>query len=506
MPPHETALRAHHQDPLAPAMEPVLALERVTKRWPGAPAPVLEEVDLELAPGSATRLTGGNGVGKTTLLRIAAGLIAPDQGEVGSGGSDPWRRRREFQARVSYMPAGSVGLYARLTPRMHLEYQAGLSLLPRRARGAAVERELRRFALAPIARRRTDRLSMGQRQRVRLAMAMLPGPRVVLLDEPLTSLDDEAAELLDGRARRAAGGWRGRALVLSAGGRPGDPGGSQAGVARGARVERVSAGAYASAAGAVLRRDLRLYLSYPGRFPMRVLTAVFSLALFHYISQLVAVDQFSDPEDYFAFVVVGLVILEVLQATLGVGVALRQELLTGNFERVVLSPFGPVPGIAAMALLPLLLAFVLALVMLGAGALLFDLPVSWSQAPLAVPVALLGSSAFAALGLLFAAVVVLFKQATSAAAFFVAIISLLSGVYFPVALLPGWAEWLSGVLPFKPTVDLLRHLLLDTPMVGSVGAALAKLAGFVAVLTPLSLLALRAALRHTQRRGTIAEY
>ena len=271
-------------------------------------------------------------------------------------------------------------------------------------------------------------------------------------------------------------------------------------------MERVSAGAYVSAAGAVLRRDLRIYLSYPGRFPMRVLTAVFSLALFHYISQLVAVEQFSDPEDYFAFVVVGLVILEVLQATLGVGVALRQELLTGNFERLVLSPFGPVPGIAAMALLPLLLAFVLALVMLAAGALLFDLPVSWSQAPLAVPVALLGSSAFAALGLLFAAVVVLFKQATSAAAFFVAIISLLSGVYFPVALLPGWAEWLSGVLPFKPTVDLLRHLLLDTPMVGSAGAALAKLAGFVAVLTPLALLALRAALRHTQRRGTIAEY
>jgi ABC-type multidrug transport system ATPase subunit len=177
-------------------MEPVLALERVTKRWPGAPGPVLADVDLELAPGSATRLTGGNGVGKTTLLRIAAGLIAPDQGQVGSGGSDPWRGRREFQTRVSYMSAGSVGLYARLTPRMHLEYQARLALLPRGAREAAVDRELRRFALTPIARRRTDRLSMGQRQRLRLAMAMVQGPRVVLLDEPLTSLDDEGADLL----------------------------------------------------------------------------------------------------------------------------------------------------------------------------------------------------------------------------------------------------------------------------------------------------------------------
>jgi ABC-2 type transport system permease protein len=271
-------------------------------------------------------------------------------------------------------------------------------------------------------------------------------------------------------------------------------------------VDRVSPGAYTSAAGAVLRRDLQLYLSYPARFPMRVLTAVFSLALFHYISQLVAVERFSDPEDYFAFVVVGLVILEVLQATLGVAGALRQELLTGNFERVVLSPFGPVPAIAAMALLPLLLAFVLALVMLGAGALFFDLPVRWSQAPLALPVALLGSAAFAALGLLFAAVVVVFKQATSAATFFVALVSLFSGVYFPVALLPGWAESVSGVEPFRPTVDLLRHLLLDTPMSGSMGAALARLGAFVVVLAPLSVLALRVAIRHTQRSGTIAEY
>ena len=94
------------------------------------------------------------------------------------------------------MPAGSVGLYARLTPRMHLEYQAGLSLLSRRARGAAVERELRRFALGPIARRRTDRLSMGQRQRVRLATTFLHSPRVVLLDEPDSSLDDDAIALL----------------------------------------------------------------------------------------------------------------------------------------------------------------------------------------------------------------------------------------------------------------------------------------------------------------------
>lgn len=178
----------------------------------------------------------------------------------------------------------------------------------------------------------------------------------------------------------------------------------------------------------------------------------------------------------------------------------------GTFERLVLSPFGPVLAIFSMAVLPLMLAFVLAIVTLGAGALLFDLPVRWSQAPLAMPVALLGSCAFTALGLGFSAIVIVFKQATSLAAFVVAAISLVSGVYFPVALLPGWAEWVAGVEPFKPTVDLLRHLLLDTPMSGSTAGALGKLGAFVLVLTPLATFVLVRALRLTQRRGTIAEY
>jgi ABC-type polysaccharide/polyol phosphate export permease len=268
----------------------------------------------------------------------------------------------------------------------------------------------------------------------------------------------------------------------------------------------MSVGVLAAATTGVVQRDLRVYLSYPFRFPVRVLTAVFTLVLFHYISRLVAVDRFASPEDYFAFVVVGLVILEVLQATLGVAIAVRQELLTGSFERLVLSPFGAVSAVAAMTLLPLLLAFVLALVMLGTAALFFDLPLRWSGVPLAVPVAFLGSAAFAAIGLGFSALVVVFKQATSAVTFVVAGVSLLSGVYFPIALLPGWAEALAEIQPFGPTIELLRHLLLGTDLTESTALALGKLAGFVLVLAPLAALALTLGLRHTRRRGTIAEY
>jgi ABC-type multidrug transport system ATPase subunit len=173
-----------------------LTLTALSKRWPRTVSPVLDEVTLSLAPGTATRLTGRNGAGKTTLLRIAAGLIRADSGSVGAFGLDPFTARREFQSRVGYLSAGSGALYARLTPRDHLELQAALALLPRRARTAAVEQELDRFSLHDLASRRTDRLSMGQRQRLRVALTLLGDRDLLLLDEPQTSLDDEGAELL----------------------------------------------------------------------------------------------------------------------------------------------------------------------------------------------------------------------------------------------------------------------------------------------------------------------
>ena len=176
--------------------EPLLALQGIEKRWPRVAAPVLAGVDLELPAGSLAFIGGPNGAGKTTLLRIAAGLFAADSGTVRLGGLDPARDRRAFQSRVGFLAAGTSSLYARLTVAAHLRLWSRLALLPRgRARRAMVV-TAERFCLEELLDRRVDRLSMGQRQRVRLAMAFLHEPDVVLLDEPLTSLDDEGERLL----------------------------------------------------------------------------------------------------------------------------------------------------------------------------------------------------------------------------------------------------------------------------------------------------------------------
>ena len=173
-----------------------LELDRLVKRWPDAP-PVLDGVSLSLRRGTAISIAGRNGAGKTTLLRVASGLIAPESGSVRLCGLDPERDRCAFQRRTGFLSAGNSGLYARLTAAQHLELWARLALLPRTDRAPAIARVREQFALDALVDKRVDRLSMGQRQRLRLAMAFLHDPTVVLLDEPVTSLDEEGIALVE---------------------------------------------------------------------------------------------------------------------------------------------------------------------------------------------------------------------------------------------------------------------------------------------------------------------
>ncbi len=174
--------------PAADHTQAALALHGVGKRF--GEVSVLDGLELELAPGEVALIEGRNGVGKTTLLRIAAGIITADRGLVNAYGLSPERDARAYRRALGLLSAGDRGLYARLKVRQNLEFWAAVAFVPRAQRGAAIDRVIDRFSLEELARRRADRLSLGQRQRVRLAMAFLHDPRLVLLDEPTTSLDE----------------------------------------------------------------------------------------------------------------------------------------------------------------------------------------------------------------------------------------------------------------------------------------------------------------------------
>lgn len=182
------------QEP-GPAAAP-LRLCGLSKRWRKDLPLVLDDLHLTLEPGTTTWVGGRNGVGKTTMLRVAAGLIDPDSGRAEVWGITARENHNRYQRLVSFLPAGDRGLYARLTVRKQLEFCARISMTPRDRFRQTVDDAIETFDLGELADRRVDRMSMGQRQRLRMAMTFLPRPEVVLLDEPLTSLDEEGGALL----------------------------------------------------------------------------------------------------------------------------------------------------------------------------------------------------------------------------------------------------------------------------------------------------------------------
>lgn len=265
--------------------------------------------------------------------------------------------------------------------------------------------------------------------------------------------------------------------------------------------------AYSGGALAVVRRDALIFWSYRLRVVSEAFSTLFSLAMFFYVSRLVNVETFREPGDYYSFVVIGLIVLAVMSSTLvGLPMTIRQELVAGTFERLLVSPLGAVAGIVSMTVFPFLNALILGLLTLVAAAVFFDLSVEWATVPFSVPVAALAAFAFAPFAILVSATVLAAKQAGSAAAFVVSGISLVAGFFFPVALLPDWIQWASEVQPFTPALDLMRHLLVGTPLSEPAGEAVVKLLLFAAVLLPASVIPLRAAIRLGRRRGTIIEY
>lgn len=179
----------------------------MAKRWPRQPRPVLDGVDLELRPGELVHVAGRNGAGKTTLLRVICGLLDADAGHVRVHGRDAVADRPHVRRTISYLSAGSLSVYTRLTVRQHFALWARLTHVPGPLRAERIAGLLTTLDLGALAGRRLDRVSAGQRQRVRIGLAFLAPGDVLLLDEPLTSLDEDGSARVHAllTARLAAG-------------------------------------------------------------------------------------------------------------------------------------------------------------------------------------------------------------------------------------------------------------------------------------------------------------
>lgn len=118
-----------------------------------------------------------------------------DAGQLRIGGLAP-RDGLAYRRQIGLASAGNTGLYSRLTVSEHLGFAARLNLIARRARDERIGRVTEDFGLADMLHAPAHRMSMGQRQRLRLSLAFLHQPLVVLLDEPAVSLDDQGRDQL----------------------------------------------------------------------------------------------------------------------------------------------------------------------------------------------------------------------------------------------------------------------------------------------------------------------
>ena len=261
------------------------------------------------------------------------------------------------------------------------------------------------------------------------------------------------------------------------------------------------------AARAILRRDWTVFASYRTHMITQLGGSLFTLAMMRFVSQLIHVRQFPTSNSYFGYVVVGVTILHILTSTLSTPAgSIRQELIAGTFERMILSPIGPIIGILSTLIFPLVMALVMSTATLALAGGLFGMPLHWATAPLALPVAILGALAFVPFGIAIAAATVAFKQAPQATNFIIAGVSLLAGCYFPISYLPHWIRWTANVQPFTPSVELMRNLLVGTPLTHPAWLDLAIITGFATALLPLSIWTLATAIQWGRKRGTITEY
>ncbi len=174
--------------------------------------PVLRGLDLEVARGEFVTLLGPNGSGKSTLLRILGALARPTSGTVKIGGwllPDEAGYVRAQLGVVSHMTL----LYDTLTAEENLLFFARLYNMPVETRRERIDTLLKRVGLHRRARDVVQTFSRGMQQRLAIARAILHDPAVLLLDEPYTGLDQDAAALLDDLLREVA--IEGRTVIMT---------------------------------------------------------------------------------------------------------------------------------------------------------------------------------------------------------------------------------------------------------------------------------------------------
>src|SRR5690349_11456343 len=165
---------------------PAVTVDALTRRFGALTA--LDALSFDVAPGELFGLVGPDGAGKTTTLRVLAGVLPPTSGDATVAGVSVSRDPEGVKHHIAYM-SQRFGLYGDLTVRENIDFYADLYGVPRRARPARLERLYDFSQLGPFERRLAANLSGGMKQKLSLCCALVHEPEVLLLDEPTFGVD-----------------------------------------------------------------------------------------------------------------------------------------------------------------------------------------------------------------------------------------------------------------------------------------------------------------------------
>ena len=169
-------------------MKPNILIDRLEKRFHGLTAPAVSALSTEIQCGMITGLVGPDGAGKTTFIRMLAGLLTPSSGHLSVAGLDPTHEVTAIHHVVGYMPQ-KFGLYEDLTVLENLTLYADLRDVIGQERKTSFEQLLAFTDLARFTKRPAGKLSGGMKQKLGLACALLGQPQILLLDEPSVGVD-----------------------------------------------------------------------------------------------------------------------------------------------------------------------------------------------------------------------------------------------------------------------------------------------------------------------------
>ena len=168
--------------------EAIIALNGLSRRFPGMDRPAVAPLTCTIHAGYVTGLVGPDGAGKTTLMRMLAGLLKPDEGRASVIGFDPLKDDSALHAVLGYMPQ-KFGLYEDLTVMENLTLYADLRSVTGETREKTFARLLEFTSLGPFTDRLAGKLSGGMKQKLGLACTLVGEPKVLLLDEPGVGVD-----------------------------------------------------------------------------------------------------------------------------------------------------------------------------------------------------------------------------------------------------------------------------------------------------------------------------